>query len=98
MMRPYCWARIAGRTAFVIKNGAVRLTSIALRHSSAVRSGKRVDHRKRRVIYQDVDPSEASERSTRDLVEDAVCHDASRHGQGALADFLRRRRGALAVA
>src|SRR6266700_3917899 len=34
---------MAGRTSFVIKNGAVRLTSIALRHSSAVRSGKRVD-------------------------------------------------------
>src|SRR5436190_351999 len=34
---------MAGRTAFVIKNGAVRLTSITLRHSSAVRSGKRVD-------------------------------------------------------
>src|SRR5207247_11357203 len=93
-----CWARIAGRTAFVIKNGAVRLTSNALRHSSAVRSGEACRQRQCRVVDEDVDSSEAFERAARDLVGDAVCRDVARHGEGALADFLRQRLGALAVA
>jgi hypothetical protein len=54
--------------------------------------------RKRGVVNQDVDPSEPFERAARDLVGDAVRRDVARHGEGALADFLRQRLGALAVA
>src|SRR5262249_25028597 len=54
--------------------------------------------RERSVIYQNVDPSEAFEGASRDLVRDAVRRDVARHGEGTLADFFRQRLGALAVA
>jgi hypothetical protein len=60
--------------------------------------GEACRHRERGVVDQDVDPSEAFERAARDLVGDAVRRDVSRHGEGALADFLRQRLGALMVA
>src|SRR4029077_20033900 len=46
----------------------------------------------------DIDESEAFERAGRDLVGDAVRRDVARHGEGALADFLRHRLSARAVA
>src|SRR5207237_8249116 len=54
--------------------------------------------RKRGVIYQDVDPSEAFERAARDLVGGTVRRNVARHGEGALAYFLRQRLRAFAVA
>src|SRR5438093_9054528 len=60
--------------------------------------GEACRQRKRGVVDEDVDSSEAFERAARDLIGDAVRRDVARHGEGALADFLRQRLGALAVA
>jgi hypothetical protein len=60
--------------------------------------GEACRQRKRGVIDEDVDPPEAFERAARDLVGNAVRRDVSRHGEGALADFLRQHLGSLAVA
>ena len=60
--------------------------------------GEACRQRKRGVVDEDVDPSEAFERAARDLVGNAVRRDVARHGERALADFLRQRLGALAVA
>ena len=59
--------------------------------------GEACRQRKCGVVDEDVDPSEAFERAARDLIGDAVRRDISGHGEGALADFLRQRLGALAV-
>src|SRR6478736_5590889 len=60
--------------------------------------GEACRQRKRGVVDEDVDPSEACERAARDLLGDAVRRDVARHSKGPLADFLRQRLGALPVA
>src|SRR6476661_10682105 len=60
--------------------------------------GEACRQRKRGVVDEDVDPSEACERAARDLLGKAVRRDVARHSEGPLADFLRQRLGALPVA
>ena len=60
--------------------------------------GEACRQRKRGIVDEDVDPSEAFERAARDLVGDAVRRDVARNGEGALANFLRQCLGALTVA
>src|SRR5262249_2977276 len=60
--------------------------------------GEACRQRKRSVVDEDIDSSEAFERAPRDLVGNVVLRDVARHGEGALADFLRQRLGALAGA
>ena len=60
--------------------------------------GEACRQRKRGIVDEDVDPPEAFERASCDLVRDAVYRDVTGHGEGALASLLRHRLGALAVA
>src|SRR4029077_17529707 len=54
--------------------------------------------RKRGVVDEDVDPSEAFERAARGLVGNALRRNVARHGESARANFIPQRLSALAVA
>jgi hypothetical protein len=53
--------------------------------------GEACRQRKRGVVDEDVDSSEAFERAERDLVGDAVRRDVARHREGALRQPVRGR-------